>query len=42
MLAGCSLDQPEHKIAFLEGSWFDLPAVVAAQTLLIDGGLAEG
>ena len=38
VLAGCSLDQPEHKIALLERSWLDLPAVVAAQTLLIDGG----
>ena len=42
VLAGCSLDQPEHKIALLEGSRLDLPAVVAAQALLIDGGLAEG
>ncbi len=41
MLAGCSLDQPEHKIAFLEGSWLDLPVVVMAQTLLVDGGSAE-
>ena len=41
VLAGCSLDQPEHKIAFLEGSWLDLPVVVAAQTLLVDGGPAE-
>ena len=38
VLAGCSLDQSEHKITLLERSWPDLPAVVAAQTLLIDGG----
>ena len=42
VLAGCSLDQPEHKITLLEGSWLDLPAVVAAQAMLIDGGPAEG
>ena len=41
MLAGCSLDQPEHKITLLEGSWLDLPVVVAAQALLVDGGPAE-
>ena len=41
MLAGCLLDQPEHKIALLEGSWPDLPIVVTAQTLLVDGGPAE-
>ena len=41
MLAGCSLDQPEHKVALLEGSWLDLAVVVAAQPLLLDGGPAE-
>ena len=41
VLAGCSLDQPEHKVALLEGSWLDLPDVVTAQTLLVDGGPAE-
>ena len=41
MLAGCSLDQPEHKIALLEGPWLDLPVVVTAQTLLVDDGPAE-
>ena len=41
VLAGCSLDQLEHKIALLEGSWLDLPAVVAAQALLVDGRPAE-
>ena len=41
MLAGCSLDQPEHKIALLEGSWPDLPVVVLMQTLLVDAGPAE-
>jgi hypothetical protein len=30
VLAGCSLDQPEHKVPLLERSWLDLPAVVAA------------
>ena len=30
VLAGCSLDQPEHKVSLLEGSWLDLPTVVAA------------
>ena len=41
VLAGCSLDQPEHKVALLEGSWLDLAVVVAAQPLLVDGGPAE-
>ena len=30
VLAGCSLDHPEHKDSLLEGSWLDLPAVVSA------------
>ena len=30
VLAGCSLDQPEHKVSLLEGSWLDLPIVVSA------------
>ena len=42
VLAGCSLDQPEHKVALLEGSWLDLAVVVAAQALLVDGRPAEG
>ena len=42
VLASCLLDQPEHKIALLEGSWPDLPTVVAAQALLVDGRPAEG
>ena len=41
VLAGCSLDQPEHKVAFLERSWPDLPVVVSAQALLVDAGPAE-
>ena len=41
MLAGCSLDQPEHKVAFLERYWLDLPVVVSAQALLVDAGPAE-
>ena len=41
MLAGCSLDQPEHKVALLEGSWLDLAFVVLAQTLLVDGRPGE-
>ena len=41
MLAGCSLDQPEHKVSLLEGSWLDLSVVVSAQALLVDGGPAE-
>ena len=41
MLAGCSLDQPEHKVSLLEGSWLHLAVVVSAQTLLVDGGPAE-
>ena len=41
MLAGCSLDQPEHKVAFLERSWPDLPVVVSTQALLVDAGPAE-
>ena len=39
--AGCSLDQPEHKVSLLEGSWLDLPTVVAAHALLVDGGPTE-
>ena len=39
MLAGCLLDQPEHKVAFLERSWLDLPVEVSAQALLIDAVL---
>ena len=30
VLAGCSLDQPEHNVSLLERSWLDLPAMVAA------------
>ena len=41
MLASCSLDQPEHKVAFLERSWPNLPVVVSAQALLVDAGPAE-
>ena len=41
VLAGCSLDQPEHKVAVLKGSWPDLPVVVSTQTLLVDAGPAE-
>ena len=41
MLAGCSLDQPEHKVAFLERSWPNLLVVVLMQTLLVDAGPAE-
>ena len=41
MLAGCSLDQPEHKVSLLEGSWLDLPVVVSAQALLVDAGSTE-
>ena len=29
VLVGCSLDQPEHKVAFLERSRLDLPIVVS-------------
>ena len=42
VLAGCSLDQPKHKVALFEGSCPDLPIVVAAQTLLVDGRPAKG
>jgi hypothetical protein len=41
VLASCSLDQPEHKVSLLEGSWLDLSTVVATQALLVDGGPAE-
>ena len=41
MLADRSLDQPEHKVAFLERSCPDLPVVVSAQALLVDAGPAE-
>ena len=30
VLAGCSLDQPEHKVSLLEGCWLDLVIVVSA------------
>ena len=30
VLAGYSLDQPEHKVSLLEGSWLDLPILVSA------------
>ena len=30
VLADCSLDQPKHKVSLLEGSWLDLPTVLAA------------
>ncbi len=36
-----TLDEPEHKVAFLEDPGFDLSVVVSAQTLLVDGGPAE-
>ena len=42
VLAGCSLDQPEHKVALLERSWLDLLTVIAVQAMLVDGGPAEG
>ena len=29
VLAGCSLDQPEHMVSVLEGSWLDLSVVVS-------------
>ena len=41
VLAGCPLDQSEHKVAFLERSWPDLPIVVSAQALLVDAGPTE-
>ena len=41
VLAGCSLDRPEHKVALLERSRPDLPVVVSAQALLVDAGLAK-
>src|SRR4051812_9547576 len=41
VLAGCSLDQSEHKVAFWEGSRPDLPVVVPTQALLVDAGPAE-
>ena len=41
MLADCSLDHSEHKVAFLERSWPDLPVVVSTQDLLVDAGPAE-
>ena len=40
VLAGCSLDQPEHKVSLLEGSWLHFAVVVSTQTLLVDGGPA--
>ena len=40
-MAGCSLDQPEHKVSLLEGSWLHLAVVVSAETLLVDGRPAE-
>src|SRR4030042_1592877 len=30
VLAGYSLDQLEHKVSLLEGSWLDLPVIVSA------------
>ena len=41
VLAGCPLDQSEHKVALLERSWLDLPIVVLAQALLVDAGPTE-
>ena len=41
MLAGCSLDQSEHKVTLLERSRPDLPVVLSAQALLVDAGPAE-
>ena len=41
VLAGCSLDQSEHKVALLERSWPDLPIIVSTQTLLVDARPAE-
>ena len=41
VLAGCSLDQPEHKVSLLERSRLDLPVVVSMQALLVDAGPAE-
>ena len=41
VLAGCSLNQPEHKVALLKQSRLDLSVVVSAQTLLVDAGPAE-
>ena len=41
VLAGCSLDQSKHKVAFLERSRLDLPVVVSVQALLVDAGPAE-
>ena len=41
VLAGCSLDQLEHKVALLERSRPDLPVVISAQALLVDAGPAE-
>ena len=36
VLAGCSLDQPEHKVAFLEDPGFDPAAMITAQVLLVN------
>ena len=41
VLASCSLDQSEHKVALLERSRPDLPVVVSAQALLVDAGPAK-
>ena len=32
------LDEAQHQVAFLEGASFHPPAVVAAESLLVDGG----
>ena len=40
-MAGCSLDQPEHKVSLLERSRLDLLVVVSAQALLVDARPAE-
>ena len=41
MLAGCLLDQPEHKVSLLEVFRLDLPVVVWAQPLLVYAGPAK-
>ena len=41
VLAGCSLDLSEHKVALLERSRPDLLVVVSARALLVDAGPAE-
>src|SRR3954469_5187687 len=32
------LDESQHQVAFLEGASFHPPAVIAAESLLVDGG----